>query len=189
MIKSLKWILLCITTIGVYTLMSYDKNDINPLAVNPTTNIISEFEKPYNQKSSSFEINTKNYPEKIISNINDTNNKKIVNYDSVPGDIHKLSYIYKWKDSNKTIILSSEPPPANIIHETFYFKKTDATPLVPNEVEMISNGKIRISKSISDNPLRVYTPDGLRELIKQSKDIGETLELRGKLLDDIYEML
>ncbi len=165
------------------------KNDADPTITKQGTKIIPEVVKIIYPARSSLETTVYKKPEKKISITKDINNKKIISYDSRTSNLQNLSYIYKWRDSNKTLIISSEPPPENITHETFYFDQTSTTPTVVNETDIKPIGKIRTTPSILDNSLRVYTPDGLRALIKQSKEIGDKLELRGELLDELTEML
>jgi len=189
MLKSLKWLLLCLIIFGVFISMSFDKNDTKPSIANQVVKIIPEVVKSIEPTSSSLEPDITKKPEKKIIINRDNNNNKIISYDSRTSNLQNLNNIYKWRDSKRTLIISSEPPPANVIYETFHFDQSGTVPSALNEANIKPNREFRILLSTSDNPLRVYTPDGLRELIKQSKEVGEKLELRGELLDELTEML
>lgn len=104
-------------------------------------------------------------------------------------------YIYKWRDKNNTIIISSIKPPSGITAEVYPYVEKGFSISEKNitntsrKTKPVSTKKINENTSIGDNPLQVYTPDGLRQLIQYSKDIGEQIELRGELLDDLSEQL
>lgn len=99
--------------------------------------------------------------------------------------------LYKWRDKNNTIVISTESPPADIHAETFYFQtenKTSTDVLAPDTV---ANTQKRTLSDVSfvDNPISVYTPAGLKQLIDYSKEIGDKIELRGEELNTLVEQL
>ena len=104
-------------------------------------------------------------------------------------------YIYKWRDKNNTIIISSESPPPDVTPEVYPYIE-NGIPISGKSItnttrgtKPISTKSIHENGSIADNPLQVYTPDGLKQLIQYTKDIGEQIELRGELLDSLSEEL
>ena len=133
--------------------------------------------------------NSKNTQKTIPGRKLDTN--KNIQLDKISSE----KYIYKWRDKNNTIIISSERPPSGITAEAYPYMENEFSTSeksitnTAGKTKPISVRKINNNDSIVDNPLQVYTPNGLRELIQYSKDIGEQIELRGELLDDLSEQL
>ena len=158
-------------------------------AVYFTTDITSRVEKNFEQENSSSKLDAEINPERKITIIKDANNKKIVHYDSKEDNHQDLNKIYKWKDSNNILIISSDPPPSKVNYEVYYYREDESISLDSSNIKFNSINNNDLSKSISNSPIRVYTPNGLRELINQSKEIGEKLELRGELLDELFELL
>jgi hypothetical protein len=103
-----------------------------------------------------------------------------------------MGRLYKWKNSNNTIVISMEPPPSDIQASVFLFsRENDITKESVEGTPIISKfepNKLTVPVLIN-NPLKVYTPDGLREFIKYSQAIGEKIELRGAELDELIKQL
>ena len=88
-----------------------------------------------------------------------------------------------------------EMPPADVSTETFSFHVNQEPD--PTTVELAKPSRPRdafenLSRSaptFSENPLGIYTPEGLREFIDSSQKIGDHIELRGKLMTELVEQL
>ena len=98
-------------------------------------------------------------------------------------------YIYKWRDTNNVIVISSDPPPEDISAEAFIIsEEPKVTERRAETIIQPNRNDIEVPDFVS-SPLKVYTPDGLRELIEYSKEVGEKIQLRGEMLDDLVEQL
>ena len=85
-----------------------------------------------------------------------------------------------------------EPPPQGIDATTFLYSNkvtigNDSMEITRHGAE--SSNKALDGPSFRDDPLQVYTPDGLKEFIEYSKEIGEKIEVRGKELEELVELL
>ena len=101
-----------------------------------------------------------------------------------------LRPLYKWRDKNNTIVISTESPPNGMVSETFYFSTgggpvTDTGPVAQPE----TGAGQPPDSTLVDNPVSVYTPSGLRQLIHYSREIGNKIELRGKELNNLVYQL
>ena len=103
-----------------------------------------------------------------------------------------LRRLYKWRDGDNTIIISTESPPSEASVETFYFRAGNVSkPVKPSDSGSgtISGKPIPNDSSFINNPFKVYTPSGLKELINYSKAIGDKIELRSKELNELIEQV
>ena len=100
--------------------------------------------------------------------------------------------LYKWKDENNVTIISMEPPPKDTRVATFIYSSESAS--ISKDMHADKQGKSETNfhsaqPSFHDDPLQVYTPEGLKEFIKYSKEIGEKIEVRGTELEELVKML
>ena len=111
-------------------------------------------------------------------------------------DEPEIGRIYKWRDPNGTIIISSEPPKLGTKAEIFPFQlqqeletqkytANNSNSAAPDPSKPVQAGQ----PSFVNTPLHVYTPEGLRELIRYSKEIGEKIETRGELLNEMIKQM
>ncbi len=104
----------------------------------------------------------------------------------------KPGRLYKWKESKNLTVISTEPPPADISASVLLFARE---PDAVNRAAATASASIRYSEadpmspSFSDHPVEVYTPGGLRELIRYSREVGEKIELRGEELNELIDLL
>lgn len=109
------------------------------------------------------------------------------------GDMAKekaaIRYLYKWRDEENIIVISSYPPPEGVSAETFILSEQ----LQPPVNEELPATKTQVvptdTPKFADTPLRVYSPEGLKELIEYSEEIGEKIQLRGEMLNELVELL
>ena len=100
-----------------------------------------------------------------------------------------MGKIYKWRTGENTLVISSEPPPRNVKAEIFQFSRSESPVTQTRRTEKPDNNKQLLTPNFVENPLNVYTPSGLKELVKYSQEIGQKIELRGKELDSLINQL
>ena len=103
----------------------------------------------------------------------------------------ELRPLYKWRNKDNTIVISTESPPAKTNVETFYFQTAavEDNTVPPSTVADPGREAYSPDPSFTNNPFKVYTPSGLRELIDYSKAIGDKIELRGEELNALIEQM
>ena len=111
-----------------------------------------------------------------------------------PGDEDRqdTARLYRWKGPDNITVISTEPPPQGIDAATFLYSNRAASGNDSMEITRHSaenSNKVMNGPSFRDDPLQVYTPDGLKEFIEYSKEIGEKIEVRGKELEELVELL
>ena len=102
----------------------------------------------------------------------------------------EMRLLYKWRDKANSIVISSDPPDRGIDYEVFRF--TSRSPMNESGFQNASRGNTAVNPfapSFQSNPLRVYTPDGIRELIRYSQAIGEKIQIRDAELNELIEQL
>ncbi|NKB35740.1 MAG: hypothetical protein GKR93_01035 [Gammaproteobacteria bacterium] len=98
--------------------------------------------------------------------------------------------LYIWKTTGSVTIISMEPPPEGIeARIMLYSDNKKEVKKAANEITSVGNNKSDNNFSLADQPLKVYTPDGLREMIRYSEEIGEIIELRGEELNELVKLL
>lgn len=128
------------------------------------------------------------------------------NYKRISNDYKTegMSKLYKWTDEKNTIVISNIPPLEKTDTEIFYYSKNNLNEEnrekpVPDKVEnlninLMTGNSVEINDSnfmpnYIDNPLKIYTPSGLKDFIRYSKSIGKKIQIRGKELEKIIEEL
>lgn len=91
-------------------------------------------------------------------------------------------YMYKWRDSKGVIYYSSERPPDDINYESIaYNKETNVVPAIkPGK----SPEPTRPSNKFVDN---VYSPEGIKNLFEQAKDIQNIVNDQFQQQDQVIE--
>jgi len=120
------------------------------------------------------EINIKKtvLPDIDISNITDSISDK---FESVKEEIEpevKDSYLYKWRDEKGVIHYTSEKPSENI-QNLESIKLSNDTNVVPAVSENKSPPKENNKHSLpsAELPVNIYSPEGIKHLFDQAKDI------------------
>ena len=98
--------------------------------------------------------------------------------------------LYKWKSNENITVISMEAPPEGVVATTIlYSNEPTMTDSPQNLIKRVPGQKTKDVVSFRDDPLRVYTPEGLKEFIDYSKEIGEKIEVRGEELEELVKML
>lgn len=92
---------------------------------------------------------------------------------------------YRWRDANGTVHLESTPPPVGTAFEAIgYQTKSPSSPEAATVQSPQDTGA-----QLDENPLRVYTPDGIEELMKQVDQTATQLKNREKALEQLKDQL
>lgn len=111
---------------------------------------------------------------------------KISNIDNVNGSTR---FIYSWREASGIRVISTEKPQGQDEVKIYAYTNNTTSKSNTTGKEIITDNAIPNPTLILENPLNVYTPEGLRELIDYSHSIGEQIELRGQLMEELVEQL
>ena len=129
-------------------------------------------------------------PRATVVSSRDEHGRLVITSRESQGAADAMRYIYKWRDDGGVIVISSYPPDTKVGYEVFGFAAGISAKVAATDgarADTASAGPA--GPDFASNVLRVYTPEGLRELIRYSRSIGEKVEIRDKELDDLIELL
>ena len=93
--------------------------------------------------------------------------------------------LYRWRNDEGRLHLSSEPPPAGVMPEVIPL----AAPPDGGAAPALSAPGPSSSGALAADPIAVYTPDGLRELAQRLATTRRHLEDRDRILEELQREL
>lgn len=103
-----------------------------------------------------------------------------------------IGTLYKWKSASKVTVISMDPPPDGTTASIFHYSTrpgSQASSVIDSNADSGSIDEDNTVTSFREEPLKVYTPEGLKEFVEYSKEIGEKIELRGEELNELIKLL
>lgn len=94
-------------------------------------------------------------------------------------------YLYRWRDADGTIHITSDAPQTPVDVETIRYGEAggDHGPMIRAQT------LLEDQSSLADQPLRVYTAEGLNQLVMEFQRIDRAFGRRDRLLDRLIEGL
>ncbi|MCC7413134.1 MAG: DUF4124 domain-containing protein [Gammaproteobacteria bacterium] len=106
---------------------------------------------------------------------------------SPAGDRAVAGRLYRWRDTDGTLFISSDPPTGVTGVEHIIYSRTPATPdpgpSGPTTANTAPAGRLTAA------PLRVYTPAGFEAVLDEAARVGKEFQARDGLLDEMLDAL
>lgn len=126
-------------------------------------------------QSPNLDINKEKLPEIDISKISDSLSNKVstVKDKVTPEAENKETYLYKWRDEKGVIHYTSEKPDVDIknLESIKIDNQTNVVPAVSNNSDKNEPSEMQNNQSSVDMPSNIYSPDGIKQLFDQAKDV------------------
>ncbi|MBT6273748.1 MAG: DUF4124 domain-containing protein [Chromatiales bacterium] len=110
----------------------------------------------------------------------------ISNVPGLGGGSSKFQKMYRWRDSNGSLVISDQPPPDGVTAEIMEYQNALAISVAPSRG---AKQKPADSTRLIDSPLSVYSVDGMKKLQATVKETTKKLEDRAKALERLEKKL
>jgi len=92
--------------------------------------------------------------------------------------------IYRWRDENGSNVMSSEPPPPGVAYTTTV---ADGQLTVVDRPKPVEQPAAESSQGPPLNPLSVYTPEGMSQLVQSAKQAQQASQSHQQMLRDMEQ--
>ena len=172
----------------LYFIVIYNSTNENKITKNQAFNNDETVQETASHRS----IQKVKENKEVVTRVDKQNKEIIIRNSFVERKPEAVGQLYKWKDANNITVISMDPPPSNIERSVFLFSRKSPLDESTVEVPQISTAPKAdglLKSTVFNNPLKVYTPKGLKEFIEYSQDIGEKIEIRGEELSELVNQL